>query len=127
MKYDLNSIAHRNGPIYAAFVEYFNNNMGKIARDPKWNSARDCEDNLKLEQLTLPQMVKLVFIMVCEATKSSCAPLWPCNERKSEFIQLPADTLDEVIELNLEWLDEIEKNYLFVNAYNNFKYVFCCL
>ena len=39
-----------------------------------------------------------------------------CNERKTEFIQLPADTLAEVIELNLEWLDEIEKNY-----WGNFK------
>ena len=54
--------------------------------------------------------------MVCEATKSNCAPLWPCNERKTEFIHLPGDTLDEVIELNLEWLDEIEKKY-----WGNFK------
>ena len=97
--YDMNQVAHKKGEIYDSISDYFHNNRN------------DAGIIIQFNDLNLPQMVQLSFMLVCEATKSNCPPIWPLSSNVLPS-SAPAEQemLQKICEINLDWIDKLEKH-----------------
>ncbi len=63
--YDINKIIQRQGQLYVSIKNYY------------CMHARDIHDSVSFQDLTIPQVVYLSVILICDSQNFECRPFWP--------------------------------------------------
>ncbi len=96
--YDINCIGHFKGEIYAAVKDFYVNNF-----------ANSPFSHVSFESLRLPQLIHFSVLLVCDAMKHNCPPLWPLSNNVDDCTIISDDSdLDDLGEGNANWLHELQ-------------------
>ncbi len=90
IKFDLNALCHRKGPLYVAINNFYNKNSSAIG---------ECSP---FQTIPVPQLIVFAIALICDVSGTECPPIWT----KQEPLEIGAN-IGDIQTKNVWWMKTI--------------------